>query len=66
MKLITKEPREGSVVLDGDLDAWQRRSNRWHSTFSDEDLTDYSWDRLTAEFAPIYLAYEAGYNLPED
>lgn len=59
---LPAEPPYGSVVLDSDGDAWQRRGTgpeAWSCIVRDEEFQGFSWERLYRNHRPLKVAYLA-------
>lgn len=57
-KLDDPEPPAGSVVIDSDGDAWQRKYRGWLLAATRNDEDDYlTWSALSDCYAPIKIVY---------
>lgn len=57
------EPLRGSVVVDNDGHAWQRRSPRFWEMASQRD-EPATWDELVGTWGPLLLVWEPAEDSP--
>lgn len=64
-EVLPEEPTDGSVVIDQDGDAWQRRElgdtpEGWSSVIHCSDLRGITWADLVTKYGPVTVVYRPG------
>lgn len=55
--IMPEEPPMYAVIIDGDGDAWQRRSGGWSCTLHGDDLTRKSWRTMVEDHGYARTVY---------